>query len=115
MSNPKNGVNLEDLILLIEEKVIWHQEAASDFRSLPVNMRLDVLQQLVRMTINPRVGKELEDKHGFDLRGYRAMYFANATRRIVYSVEDDGRCKIWGIGPRAGFAIYSTVARRIKS
>ncbi len=107
-----NGVDLADLIELIEEKVDWHPDAAAEFRALPIEMRLDVLQQLTRITINPKAGKSLEDKHGMDLTGYRKMYFWRATHRIIYSVEQNGKCKIWGIGPRAGFAVYETVADR---
>lgn len=107
-----NEVNLAVLIPLIEDKVLWNPDAASDFSSLPEFMRLDVLQQLVRITINPKAGKVLGEKHGFDLRGFRAMYFASTTQRIVYSVEGDGKCRIWGIGPRAGFAVYRTAAVR---
>ena len=115
MLSPENGgVNLADLILLIDQKIEWHPEAVKDFYSLPSDeMRLDVLQQLVRITLNPATGPELEDKHGFDLKGYRKMYFCYATFRIVYSVLDDGRCRIWGIGPRAGFAVYKQVDDRI--
>jgi hypothetical protein len=40
------------------------------------------------------------------------MYFWRATHRIIYCVEQNGKCKIWGIGPRAGFAVYETVADR---
>jgi len=102
-----------DLIELIEDKVDWHPDAAAEFRSLPSDLRLDVLQQLARMTINPNAGQGLEDKHGMNLKGYRKMYFWRATHRIVYSVESDGKCKIWGVGPRAGFAVYKSVANRI--
>ena len=52
-----NGVDLADLIELIEEKVDWHPDAAAEFRALPIEMRLDVLQQLTRITINLRQEK----------------------------------------------------------
>jgi len=114
--NRKNsGVSLEDLIQLVEGNLLWHPEAAEDFSSLPENLRLDVLQQLVRLTINPKAGKKLEDKHGLDLRGYRKMFFAGATQRIIYSVTAEGKCKIWGICPRAGFTVYKKVASRLGS
>lgn len=101
--------DLKEIVELLEGKLRWRGKSLNEFRSLPPKIQVEVLRFLSIVIFNPKFGKALEDKHGFNLTGCYKIYFDNARRRIVYEVADDGKIDVWGIGLREDLKIYKEV------
>ena len=111
----ENRLELSDfqqITELLEKCLWWHPEAVQELRNLPPTIQLEAIQHLLGIVRKPTMGKPLEYKHGMDLRGYRKIFFDSATRRIVYSIADDGRLRIWSMGLRNDLQTYKDTKRR---
>lgn len=90
--------DLKQVVDLLDEKLLWHEEAAQEFRSLPPEVQLEALQYLLNIARKPTLGQRLENKYGIDLSDCYKVYFDHYKRRIVYEIDDSGKVRIWGIG-----------------
>ncbi len=85
----------------------FHPLAELELKNLDGSVRLLVLKQLKKISINPQLGEELGNKHGFDLTGLRKMYVDNKKIRIVYSFnQNEIIVKIIAIGKRNDLDVY---------
>jgi len=87
--------------------------AEEDFGALDHSLRILALKQLRKLERSPSVGKPLGHKFGFDLSGYRSLYFAGKRYRIVYRLDDKARqATVVAIGKKAKFEVYRHAAER---
>ena len=87
--------------------------AEDDFAALDHSLRILALKQLRKLESHPSGGKPLGHKFGYDLSGYRALYFAGKRYRIVYRLDDETkRVTIVAIGKKAKFKVYRRAAER---
>jgi len=87
--------------------------AEEDFAALDHNLRILALKQLRKLEGHPSAGKHLGSKFGFDLSGYRSLYFAGKRYRIVYRLDDKARqVTVVAIGKKAKFEVYRRAAER---
>ena len=90
------------------------EAAERDFAALDGLLRKLARKKLAKLEENPFAGEELQNKAGFDLRGYYKLYFSGTRYRIVYRIDNEILLVlVIGIGERAHGAVYSMVGRRI--
>jgi len=97
-------------------KVEFFPEVKQDIADLPLDVLAEVKAYLKKYEKNPyRYGQKLHDHKQTKLEGYYKTYVADATYRIVYSVQED-HVKIVSIvviGKRDNHEVYNTAHRRI--
>ena len=87
--------------------------AEEDFAALGHSFRILALKQLRKLERSPSVGKPLGHKFGYDLLGYRSLYFAGKRYRIVYRLDDKAmQVTVVAIGKKAKFEVYRRAAER---
>ena len=87
--------------------------AEQDFAALDHSLRILALKQLRKLERYPSGGKPLGHKFGYDLSGYRSLYFAGKRYRIVYRLDDEARrVTVVAIGKKAKFEVYRHAAER---
>ncbi len=95
-------------------KNFFHPDAAQELDSLDNREKLLVLKQINKLSMMPGQGKELGNKHGLDLSGYRKIYVDREKIRIVYKiVEEKILIQIIAIGKRDSLKVYKKAATRI--
>jgi len=92
-------------------ELTWFAE--EDFAALDHSLRILALKQLRKLERNPLAGKPLGHKFGYDLSGYRSLYFGGKRYRIVYRLDDEARrVTVVAIGKKAKFEAYRRAAER---
>jgi mRNA interferase RelE/StbE len=87
--------------------------AERDFANLDRSLQILAAKQLHKLRKHPQAGECLGNKFGYDLSGYRSIYFARKRYRIVYRWDEAAeRVTVVAIGKKAGFAVYRQAARR---
>jgi len=87
--------------------------AEGDFASLDHSLRILAMKQLHKLERHPLAGKPLGRKLGYDLSGYRALYFGGKCYRIVYRIDERAKLvTVVAIGKRADFEVYRRAAER---
>ncbi len=96
-------------------EVRLHPAALEEFQALDGRMRLMVAKQLIKLQDNPLAGKELGNRAGIDLTGYRKLYLDNRRIRIVYQFRQEIVIVfVVSIGKREDLAVYLEAARRVQ-
>ena len=97
-------------------EITYFIEAEDDLANLPDEILSEVMDYIEKYKINPyQYGKKLYNYKDTKLEGYFATYVANATYRIVYSVEN-GVTKIVEVvamGKREEKEVYLEAHKRI--
>lgn len=89
-------------------------QAKQEFDSLDGSLKKLASKQIEKLSGNPLAGEPLGNRLGLDLTGYRKIYFAKKSYRIVYAVrEKEIVVLIIGIGKRERAEIYREVAHRL--
>lgn len=89
-------------------------DAELDFIALDGSLRKLVRKKLTKLEENPRIGEELQNRPGCDLRGYYKLYFSGTRYRVVYRIENEILVVlIIGIGQRAHGSVYRMIAGRV--
>jgi mRNA interferase RelE/StbE len=89
--------------------------AERDFANLDHSLRILAAKQLHKLRQRPQAGESLGNKFGYDLSGYRSIYFARKKYRIIYRLDEAAeRVTVVAIGKKANFAVYRQAARRIQ-
>ena len=65
-------------------KVTLLDFAAEDFDKLDGEVQQQANRQFERLKTAPQLGKDLGNKYGIDLTGYKALHFRKNQYRIVY-------------------------------
>jgi len=95
-------------------KIIFHPDAAREISELDNRQKILVLKQIKKLALTPGSGKQLGNKQGLVLSGYRKMYADQKKIRIVYKiVEKKILIQIIAIGKRDNMKVYKKVANRI--
>lgn len=96
-------------------EVKLHPLALAELQSLDGRLRLLVAKQLLKLQGNPLAGKELGNRAGMDLAGYRKLYLDNRRIRIVYQYRQEIVIVfVLSIGKREDMAVYIEAARRMQ-
>lgn len=91
-----------------------HPEAEAEFRALDGRQKLLIAKKLRQLETKPLLGKELGNKAGMDLSGYRKLYADGTRIRIVYEVIENAVVVfIVAIGERDEMAVYRSAAKRV--
>lgn len=94
----------------------WKIEAEEEFRSLDRAIQQQAFAQFKKLANSPELGKPLGDKAGFDLTGYRKLYFFQKKYRIVYELDQKNKeVTIYAIGKREDMKVYQELARRLRN
>jgi mRNA interferase RelE/StbE len=93
---------------------VFTPDAVIDFKALDGSVKKQVARQLKKLETSPCLGLPLGNMHHFDLSGYRKLYAAKKSIRIVYRVfENTLVVEVIGIGKRADLEVYAEAARRL--
>lgn len=94
-------------------RVKLHPDARSDLASLDKGLQRQAAKQLRKLNTHPHAGEPLGHKAGYDLTGYRSLYFAGKRYRIIYRLNDAAQT-VWviAIGKKAKFEAYRLAAWR---
>lgn len=96
-------------------KILFHPLAQKELLELDNSIRILVLKQIKKISEAPLLGEELGNKSGMNLSGYRKMYAAKKSVRIVYTIKNDiVAVKIIALGKRSDFEVYKAASERIK-
>ncbi|MBT3387012.1 MAG: type II toxin-antitoxin system RelE/ParE family toxin [Desulfobacula sp.] len=96
-------------------KIIFHPDAARKISELDNRQKSLVLKQIKKLSLTPGNGKQLGNKQGLDLSGYRKMYADRKKIRIVYKiVKKMILIQIIAIGKRDSMKVYKKAANRIQ-
>ena len=96
-------------------KVLFHPDAAKEVARLDNRVKLLVLKQIKKLSITPGLGRELGNRHGINLSGFRKLYADKKKIRIVYKVVDEKvLVQIIAIGKREGMEVYQKAATRLQ-
>ena len=96
-------------------KILFHPEAAKEIAGLDNRVRLLVFKQIKKLSLAPGLGKELGNKQGIDLLGYRKIYADKKKTRIVYKIVDEKiLIQIIAVGKREGMRVYKKAAKRLQ-
>lgn len=99
-------------------EIVLFPEVVADLDMLDDDVYAEVDSYFERLKINPLAcSLPLHDLDGRDLRGYRKIYVANATYRIIIKVEQ-GVTKIVevvAVGERNRMKVYTDAFARILS
>lgn len=99
--------------------------AKGDFGNLPRDIQKECYDTLKKLEKNLHMGLKLKNNGIRDLSNCYKLYFHNAKYRIIYikenekiiihqvSIQNKNIAKIVGIGKRANYEIYDTVAKRL--
>jgi len=99
----------------VKFKIIFHPDAAREIFVLDNRQKFLVLKQIKKLSLTPGNGKQLGNKQGLDLSGYRKMYADQKKIRIVYKiVEKKILVQIIAIGKRDNMKVYKKAANRIQ-
>ena len=94
----------------------WKTEAEEEFRRLDKAIRQQAFAQFKKLLNSPELGKSLGDKAGFDLTGYRKLYFFQKKYRILYELDQKNKeVIIYAIGKREDMKVYQELARRLRN
>lgn len=94
----------------------WKTEAEEEFRSLDKSIQQQAFAQFKKLANSPELGKPLGDKAGFDLTGYRKLYFFQKKYRILYELDQKNKeVIIYAIGKREDMKVYQELARRLRN
>ena len=95
-------------------EVKLHPLALAELQALDGRLRQLVAKQLFKLQENPLAGKELGNRAGIDLTGYRKLYLDNRRVRIVYRFRQEILIVyVVSIGKRVDLAVYLEAARRV--
>lgn len=93
----------------------WKPEAEREFKGLDKAIQQQAFSQFKKLANSPELGEPLGDKAGFNLTGYRKLYFFQKKYRIVYELnQEDKEVIIYAIGKRENMKVYQELARRLK-
>ena len=93
----------------------WKTEAEEEFGRLDKAIQQQAFAQFKKLANSPELGKPLGDKAGFDLTGYRKLYFFQKKYRILYELDKKNKeVIIYAIGKREDMKVYQELARRLK-
>ena len=96
-------------------KVIFHKSAKKELDNFDASIKLIILKQIKKIKENPYLGKELGNKGGFDLTGYRKIYAYKKQIRIIYKIiEEEIQVYIISIGKREKMEVYKKASERNK-
>jgi len=96
-------------------KIVFHPDAAREISELDNRQKVLVLKQIKKISLTPGIGKQLGNKMGLDLSGYRKMYADRKKIRIVFKiVEKKILIQIIAIGKRDNMKVYKKAAKRIQ-
>ncbi len=96
-------------------EVRLHPDALAEFQALDGRLRLLVAKQLIKLQENPHAGKELGNRAGIDLAGYRKLYLDNRRIRILYQYRQEILIVfVVSIGKREDMAVYLEAACRVE-
>lgn len=91
----------------------WKSEAEQEFNSLDKAVQQQAFAQFKKLINSPELGQPLGNKAGFDLTGYRKLYFFQKKYRIVYTLDrKNNEVIIFAIGKREDLKVYRDLARR---
>ena len=94
----------------------WKTEAEEEFRRLDKAIQQQAFAQFKKLLNSPELGKPLGDKAGFDLTGYRKLYFFQKKYRILYELDQKNKeVIIYAIGKREDMKVYQELARRLRN
>jgi len=94
----------------------WKTEAEEEFRRLDKAIQQQAFAQFKKLLNSPELGKHLGDKAGFDLTGYRKLYFFQKKYRILYELDQKNKeVIIYAIGKREDMKVYQELARRLRN
>lgn len=92
----------------------WKPEAEREFNRLDKAIQQQALTQFKKLVTSPELGEPLGSKAGFDLTGYRKLYFFQKKYRIVYELnKKSNEVIIFAIGKREDMQVYRELARRM--
>ena len=93
----------------------WKTEAEEEFGRLDKAIQQQAFAQFKKLANSPELGKPLGDKAGFDLTGYRKLYFFQKKYRILYELDKKNKeVIIYAIGKREDMKVYQELARRLR-
>lgn len=94
----------------------WKTEAEEEFKSLDRAIQQLAFAQFKKLANSPELGKHLGERAGFDLTGYRKLYFFQKKYRIVYELDQKNKeVTIYAIGKREDMKVYKELARRLRN
>lgn len=94
----------------------WKSEAEEDFDRLDHSIKKQAFTQFKKLIKSPQLGLPLGNKAGFDLTGYRKLYFFKKKYRIVYKLNETNKeVTIFAIGEREDMKVYYQLAKRLES
>jgi len=94
----------------------WKPEAEREFKNLDKAIQYQAVVQFKKLEKSPELGEHLGDKAGFNLTGYRKLYFFKKKYRIVYELDAKNKeVVIYAIGKRENMKVYQELARRLKN
>lgn len=92
------------------------EDAVKDLKSLDKGLQSLVVKQLRKLATSPQLGDLLGNLHGYDLTGYRKIYVAKKSIRIIYSIVDEvALVEVISIGKRDNLKAYEVASKRITS
>lgn len=93
----------------------WKSEAEKEFAKLDKTIQKQALTQFKKLANSPELGDLLGKKSGFDLSGYRKLYFFQKKYRIVYKLgEKNKEVIIFAVGKREDMKVYRDVVKRLE-
>lgn len=96
-------------------KLKWKPEAEQEFKNLDKAIQRQAFAQFKKLENTPELGEHLGDKAGFNLTGYRKLYFFKKKYRIVYEFGFGNKeVIIYAIGKRENMKVYQELARRLE-
>ena len=96
-------------------EIEYTEFAAQDLDELDGSVCRLALRQIEKVAEKPELGEPLGKVGGMDLTGYRKLYFARKSYRVVYRIiEARTAVEVVGIGKRARMEIYEQIRRRLK-
>jgi mRNA interferase RelE/StbE len=95
-------------------EISFHPDAAIEISKIDNRQKFLILKQIKKISKTPYSGKELGNKNGFDLSGYRKVYADRKKIRIVYKIlEEKILIQIIAVGKRDNMKVYKKAANRI--
>lgn len=94
--------------------VEFHIDSKKELDDMDGRERILVLKQINKLADNPFIGKDLGNKAGLDLTGFKKIYVDNKKIRIVYKIIDNKMIVyIISIGKRDNMEVYKSARNRI--
>ena len=92
----------------------WKPEAEKEFKALDKSIQQQAVSQFKKLANTPELGETLGNRAGFNLTGYRKLYFFQKKYRIVYELnQKDKEVIIYAVGKRENMKVYQELARRL--